>query len=831
MTTETQDISRLTPMMEQWQRCKEKAKDALLLFRMGDFYEAFYEDAQIVSEELELTLTKRQGTPMSGVPWHTAEGYIDRLVAKGYRVAVAEQVEDPKLAKGLVAREIVRILTPGTLVSSSQIETKRHNFIASLTRVGSIFGIASLDITTGSFRVAEMDDEREALNELARIRPAEIVVSKKFHSKQEDLFKELKLASKAVVSFQEEWRFDHQTASLYLTEHFKVHHLDGFGLKGMLAAINAAGALLAYLHEDLSLPIDHIREIRPDITTDYLSLDRICQRNLELCEPLHGDNRSSTLLAVIDHTLTPMGGRLIGEWLKKPLLSVKEITRRQDSVDAFYFAQEARSEIRRRLTEIRDLERLMTKISSGLATPRDLAALRDSLEKIPPIKAALSKVGSELLFEASQKLVDLSALISLLKRALVDEPPARLSDGHPFREGFHPPLDELMAIDRGGKQWLADYQATIRQTTGIKTLKVHFNKVFGYYIEVSKGQAHLMPETFQRRQTLVNAERFISPELKEYENKVLSAEERIQALESSLFQTLKEQTCAFAQDIFGVAKAIAQVDTLQGLAETARKYGYCRPLVDESNILEIIDGRHPVVEAHCGRERFTANDTRLDEKEERMMLITGPNMAGKSTYIRQVALLVILAQMGAFIPAHSARIGLIDKIFTRIGASDDLSRGQSTFMVEMSETANILNNATSRSLVILDEIGRGTSTFDGVAIAWAVAEYLLTAPGKQAKTLFATHYWELTQLESLLPGARNYHASIQDWNDTIVFLHKIIKGGADKSYGIHVARLAGLPHPVVARAQTILKRLEAKKEAARRSKKEMTETQLTFFNF
>lgn len=825
MTLETQDVEKLTPMMEQWKRCKQDAKEALLFFRMGDFYEAFFEDARIIAEELELTLTKRQGLPMSGVPWHTIEGYIDRLVNKGYRVAVAEQVEDPKQAKGLVAREIVRIVTPGTLVSSS-LEGKKHNFIACLTRVGAIFGIASLDVTTGDFRVIEEEDEREALNELARIRPSEIVVSKKFYDKQESLFKEIK----ALISFQEEWYFDHKTSYAYLTDHFKMYHLDGFGLKGMVAAINAAGALLAYLRENLSLSISHIREIRPDLSSEFLALDRTCQRNLELSESLQEGGRKHTLLELIDQTSTPMGGRLIGEWIKKPLLSVKGIIRRQEAVEVLYFAGEARMDLRKRLTEIRDLERLMSKVTSGLASPKDLAAIRDSLEKVIPIKACVSRIGSELLHEACQKLVDLTDLITLLKEALVDEPSARLSEGNVFREGFHAPLDEFFALSRGGKEWLMNYQAQIREATGIKTLKVHFNKIFGYYIEVSKGQAHFMPDTFQRRQTLVNAERFISPELKEYEQKVLSAEERIQALELVLFQSLKEKTAEYAEEVFGIARALAQIDTLQGLAESAKRLGFCRPIVDESDYLEIIGGRHPVVEASCGKERFIPNDTHLDGAQERMMLITGPNMAGKSTYIRQVALIVILAQMGSFVPADSARIGLVDKIFTRIGASDDLSRGQSTFMVEMSETANILNNATTKSLVILDEIGRGTSTFDGVAIAWSVAEYLLTTHGKQAKTLFATHYWELTQLEEATAGAVNYHASVQDWNDTIVFLHKIVKGGADKSYGIHVARLAGIPHPVIVRAQTILKRLEAKKETQRKAKKETKETQLTLFN-
>jgi DNA mismatch repair protein MutS len=823
MSSEVEEEIKLTPMMEQWQRCKQEAKGAVLLFRMGDFYEAFYEDARLVADELELTLTKRQGIPMSGVPWHTCDTYIDKLVGKGYRVAIAEQTEDPKKAKGLVSRAIVRIVTPGTLINSSMLGDKSHNFIAALTQVGAIFGLASCDITTASFRVMEVESRQELFNELYRLNPSEIVTSKKFREKQATLLREFE---KIPLFTLEEWHFEHQTAYRYLSTHFRVPHLDGFGLKGSVAAINAAGALLAYMHEELSLSIQHIQTIKPYSTQETLLLDRTCQLNLELTEPLQERGERSTLLHVIDNTLTPMGGRLIREWLKKPLVNVKEIEKRQDAVEALCGAPQMCLKLQEELKQVRDLERLMMRISAGFASPRDLASLRLSLEKIGPIKAIVRGISCELLFQCSEKLSDLTGLVEELKRALVEEPPVRISEGKIFRESFHPPLDELRTIMQGGREWLARYQTTVKEETGIKNLKVNFNKIFGYYIEVSKGQAHLMPPAFERRQTLVNSERFISPALKEYESKVLTAEEQALNLEQELFHILRQKAAYHEQQVFEMAASLAQIDVLLSLATLAKKYSYCRPVVDVSRTLQIFEGRHPVVEAAKGRASFIPNDTLLDGNGERLMLITGPNMAGKSTYIRQVALIVILAQMGSFVPARCAHIGVVDQIFTRIGASDDLARGQSTFMVEMSETANILNNITPRSLVILDEIGRGTSTYDGVSIAWAVAEYLLAT---EAKTLFATHYWELTELEKTTPGSVNYHAAVQEWNDEIVFLHKIAKGGADRSYGIHVARLAGLPLSVIRRAGAILKRFEAPKEQARRAKKESLESQLSLF--
>ncbi len=789
-------------MMQQWQACKESAKDAVLLFRMGDFYEAFHEDAEIMARALDITLTKRGGISMAGVPWHTCETYIDRLVAKGFRVAVAEQMEDPKQAKGIVKREVVRFITPGTVIN---LPDTANNFIASIAQVGSIFGLAFLDLTTATFQVIEFEDTRELLSELYRLRPSEVLSLEAFQKKHDALLDEL---DGAVLSIGANWQFEHKAAYAYLTNHFQVHHLDGFGLKGMVAAINAAGGLLAYIHDDLNLPITHIRDIKPFSTDELLSLDRVSQRNLELTESLHGSPRH-TLMGVLDQTYTPMGKRLLRQWIKRPLLEVKEINARLDAVEAYYYAPEELAELRQQLRGVRDLERLMMRIVAGYATPRDLQALGVSLEQCDPIR----KLPSEI-FE----------LAHTLQEALNEEPPVRISEGKIFRDGYHAELDELRGLTKGGKEWLARYQTKIKEETGIKNLKVSFNKVFGYYIEVSKGQADLMPDTFQRRQTLVNSERFISPILKEYETKVLSAEERIHTLEQTLFQALREKAAAFEKSVFEIASEIARLDVLASLAVVAKRQDYCRPLIDTSDALHFEEGRHPVVES-ANKEMFIPNETTLDHKE-RLMLITGPNMAGKSTYIRQVALIVIMAQMGSFVPCTKAHIGVIDKIFTRIGASDDLSRGQSTFMVEMSETANILNNVSSRSLVILDEIGRGTSTYDGVAIAWAVAEHLLTT---HAKTLFATHYWELTDLERAFEGAVNYHATVQEERDEIVFMHKIARGGTDRSYGIHVARLAGLPLSVIGRANEILKKLETRKENLKRLKKESHEKQLTLF--
>ncbi len=799
--------TKTTPMMQQWNACKEQAKEALLLFQMGDFYEAFYDDAVKISEVLDLTLTKRQEIPMAGVPLHTCETYIERLVAKGYCVAIAEQTEDPAKASGLVKREIVRVVTPGTIVNSSLIQENANNFFASIAQVGSILGLAYADLTTGEFYASEFEDEVDLFNEIYRLRPAEFLSSQKFRQKHVKFIEQLKLSYKFLLTVQEEWRFDHKLSCGTLVNHFHVQNLDGFGLKGKVAGINAAGALLSYLKDTLLHNIDHIQDIATYSTSQFMVLDSMTQRNLELTEPLHNNVRKNTLLHVLDKTCTPMGGRMLRHWVKQPLLSANEIEARQDAVEEFYRAPLWMREIADKLKYVRDIERLMARITSNSASPRDLAALRSSLETVPELKALCGKAKGELLAEAAKHLDPLTDVTSLIARAIKDEPPVRVSDGNIIRDGYHAELDELRKISKDSKDWIACYQTHLREQFGIKTLKVGYNRMFGYYIEVSKGQTEKMSSSFHRRQTLVNSERYISPELKQYENKVLTAEEKIGGIEIELFNSIKKDVARYSRQVVAMAKNIALVDTLRSLAEAAEGNNYCRPKVHGEDCIEISDGRHPVIEKSGTTDRFVPNDTLLSN-EERLLLITGPNMAGKSTYIRQVALISIMAQMGSFVPAASASLGIVDKVFTRIGASDDLSRGQSTFMVEMTETANILNNATDRSLVILDEIGRGTSTYDGISIAWSVAEYLLTAEGKRAKTLFATHYWELTKLEQRISGAVNYNVSVEECEDHIIFLHKIVKGGTDKSYGIHVAKLAGMPTWVLGRAKDILEHLE-----------------------
>jgi len=803
------DEQKLSPMMLQWLACKKSAGDALLLFRVGDFYEAFHDDAVTVARELDLTLTSRQEIPMSGVPYHASDAYIDKLVGKGFRVAIAEQLDDPAQTKGLVQREVVRIVTPGTLINSTLLSDKANNYFAAVSRVGAFFGLAVLDLTTSEFRVTEISEEQNLLNEIYRLRPSELLISPKLQKKHEPLWEAIKQSCSCLVTLYDDWHFEHQVAYDYLVSHLKVTHLDGFGLKGMVAGINASGAILHYLKEVLCLPIEQIEEIRPYSTSQFMTLDYATQRNLELTEPLQESSRKHTLLKLLDHTQTPMGARLLRIWIKQPLLSSSEIGQRQDAIESFFTNPMTTEQLGSLLGKVRDLERLMMRISSGYASARDLVALRFSLEPIQQIKSLLKTLPqTALIWQEEQKMDPLPAVSTKIAQALIDEPPLRLTEGGIFREGFHPELDELRQISRNSQTWLVDYQTKLREESAIKNLKVGFTRAFGYYIEVSKGNADKVPDTFQRRQTLTNAERFITPELKQFESKVYTAQERMIALETELFNVLRCEVAQYSKVIMRMAQAIACLDVLRSLAEVARREHYVRPIIDTSQILQIEEGRHPVVEA-CNRgERFIPNDTILNDSDSRLLILTGPNMAGKSTYIRQVALIVILAQMGSFIPAKAAHIGIVDKVFTRIGASDDLARGQSTFMVEMSETANILNNATARSLVILDEIGRGTSTYDGISIAWAVAEHLLITENRNPKTLFATHYWELTKMEGMIPGAVNYNVAVQESPENIVFLRKIIRGGTDKSYGIHVARLAGLPSSVLTRAKELLLHLE-----------------------
>ncbi|HEY2811448.1 MAG TPA: DNA mismatch repair protein MutS [Rhabdochlamydiaceae bacterium] len=797
---------KVSPMMAQWMACKKEAPDAILLFRLGDFYEAFYEDAVMLACELDLTLTKRQDVPMAGVPFHAAESYIDKLVAKGKRVAIAEQMEDARSVKGLVKREIVRVVTPGTLITSSLLKDKANNFLACTTELNGVFGLSVLDVTTADFKAMECEGEKQLIDALCRLSPKELLLPEGWKKQHSDLIEEIKGYLPLSVHFKQAWHFDHQHACETLLRHFRVRSLDGFGLQGMACAINAAGAVLHYVQEDLGLSIAHIKEVRTERLSRYMLLDRATQKNLELFDPLHEE--AHTLFSFLERTETPMGARLLKQWLLHPLMDVSQIQMRQEGVAELLAQAEVRDAILPHLRQVRDLERLMMRIETGYASPRDVAGLRFSLEHIAPLERLLHTAQSAILQSARQDLADVSTLVKKIADALVDHPPLRVSEGEIFKRDFHPQLDELHVLKKDSHSYLAAYQVELREKTQIKTLKVGYTKAFGYYIEISRGQAERIPDYFQRRQTLVNAERCITPELKEYEYKMLHAEERMAALEHELFAALRAEVISYAEQVRAIAKAVAHIDCLLCLATLAQRYRYTRPLVDASDRLLIEEGRHPVIEAMLQAEPFIPNDVLLDETSNRLLLITGPNMAGKSTFIRQVALIAILAQMGSFVPAKRAHIGVIDRVFSRIGASDDLSRGQSTFMVEMAETANILNYATKRSLVILDEIGRGTSTYDGISIAWAVAEYLLTEPQKRAMTLFATHYWELTEMENKIPGAVNFNVAVQESEKGIIFLHKIVKGGTDKSYGIHVACLAGLPHAVIKRAKEMLATLE-----------------------
>ncbi|MGE5196474.1 MAG: DNA mismatch repair protein MutS [Anaerolineae bacterium] len=820
-----------SPMMAQWHSCRQKAPGCLLFFRLGDFYEAFYDDAILIAKELDLTLTKRQEIPMCGVPFHTSEAYIDKLVAKGYRVAVAEQMEDPRQGAGLVKREIVRVVSPGTLICSSLLSDKESNYVACICQINASFGLALLDLSTSDFKAFEVAQEKELFDELCRLRPKELLISEKWHLTHLAFLEELLEQMSCTIHSKPNWQFDTQTSCEYLLRHFHIHNLDGFGLKDQPSAINAAGVLLSYVHEDLNLAIDHIDKISTDAISSYLSLSQTTIRHLELLEPLSEGKKGGGLLYHLDKTETPMGGRLFKQWLTHPLLDIELIHRRQEAVGGFLEYYPKAEELTLLFKEVRDLERLIMRIGALYGGPRDLIALSLSLEMMPRIREKLSAFDHRLILikEALEQFCDVQDVVDLIKNALVEAPPIRLNDGGLFKIGFNKELDELVTIKSDSQGWIARYQVDLREKTGIKSLKVGYTKAFGYYIEVSRGASDKMPSSFQRRQTLINAERFTTTELKEFEYKVLNAEERIRFIEKELFDILRKSVAQHAPKIRKIATAIAQIDCLLALAKTAHDYHYTKPLVDTDDRLIIKGGRHPIIERLLPSDTFIPNDVSFDETT-RLILLTGPNMAGKSTYLRQIALIVIMAQIGSFVPAQEAHIGIVDKVFSRIGASDNLSRGQSTFMVEMAETANILHRATPRSLVILDEIGRGTSTYDGISIAWSVAEYLLTRKDKRAKTLFATHYFELTRMEGETQGAVNFHLSVLETDGSVVFLHKIARGAADKSYGIHVAKIAGLPKEVLGRANELLSKLEKlKKSKPARPSVSRKEQQLDFF--
>ncbi|MBU4304155.1 MAG: DNA mismatch repair protein MutS [Candidatus Omnitrophica bacterium] len=802
----------LTPMMNQYLQIKRDYRDAILFFRLGDFYEMFFDDAKLASSILGLTLTgrgagKNNRVPMCGIPYHASENYISRLISAGQKVAICEQTEDPKLAKGIVKREIVRMITPGTLVGQSILSRPHNNYLAGVfQRAPQEFGLAAADLSTGEFLIAELNNEEKLIAELTRLAPAELLLCAAIKSNA-GLLAKIRQKTDAPVSEVEEWTFDFTQGYDKLTAHFKTKNLRGFGCEEMSLAVSAAGAVLRYLEGTQKTDLAHIKKITPYSLNKVMVIDSIAQRTLELVRSIRGDKKA-TLLQELDFTQTAMASRLIVRWIQQPLLDIPEINRRLDAVEELYKDQLLRSQFRDVLKEIVDIERLLGRISLGAGNGRDLFSLKQSLKKVPELIQKLSAVKSGLLTQIRQGMSEHRELVELLDKGVRDDAPLSVREGRMIKPGFNAELDELLKITQGGKEWLARLQQQEIERTGISSLKVKFNKVFGYYIEVSNSNLHLIPPDYTRKQTLVNAERFITPGLKEQEEKILCAEEKLVDLEYRLFMDLCRQVSEQAASIQQTAFCIAVLDVLNSLAEAAARNKYTRPHLREDSSLKIIDGRHPVLENLLSRGKFIPNDTRLDCEENQVLIITGPNMAGKSTYIRQVALLVLMAQMGSFVPAKEAHVGIVDRIFTRVGAADDISAGMSTFMMEMSETANILNNATSRSIIILDEIGRGTSTFDGLSIAWATAEYLHAGNGAKPKTLFATHYHELAEMEMLFKGIKNYNVAVREWNDEVVFLYKLIPGSADHSYGIHVARLAGLPREVIARAREILSNLE-----------------------
>ncbi|MFH0909174.1 MAG: DNA mismatch repair protein MutS [bacterium] len=792
----------VTPMMGQYRSIRsELPADTILFFRLGDFYEMFFDDAKDASQILDITLTKRNTVPMCGVPHHAMDLYLAKLIRAGKKVAICEQVEDPAAAKGIVRREITRVVTPGTVLEDNVLESKLNNYLAGFCRHGEVVGVAFLDLSTGSFWIEEVSDPADLAGSLARYHPSECVAPE---SDVNSSFFGAALKKEMLTPY-EDWTFEYDAASDLLTRHFKVHSLDGFGCKDCVAGVRAAGAVLHYVSHALRRPIDHVRQVRMRNPRDYMLLDEESIRNLDLVD-LRGQGRDATLLGVLDVTKTSMGGRMLRDWLMRPLNRVDAIQRRQDAVEGFAKNRKLLLDLREALMEIKDLERLIARLNSGTGNGRDVRALERSLAGLPRVKELLRGEAMPLIRALDDSVELLPDVVELIDRAIVDEPPLTIKEGGVIRPGYHAELDELRDAATKGKQWLADFQAREQERTGIKSLKVRHNKVFGYYIEITKSNLADAPADYIRKQTLVNCERFITPELKEHENRILGAQERSVALEHELFLEVRAKVITETEKIQKSAESLAQLDVLAALADRAVTLRYTRPKVNEGATLRIREGRHAVIEGMTGGERFVPNDTLLDGAENQVMIITGPNMAGKSTYIRQVAVITILAHMGSFVPAAEAEIGLVDRVFTRVGASDDLARGRSTFMVEMQETANILNNATAKSLIVLDEIGRGTSTFDGISIAWAVAEHIHNLV--KAKTLFATHYHELTDLSLTMKGVKNYNVLVKESGDRIAFLRRIVPGAADKSYGIQVARLAGLPPEVITRAREILSNLE-----------------------
>jgi DNA mismatch repair protein MutS len=804
-------VAELTPMMQQYMKTKEEYKDCILFYRLGDFYEMFFDDAKIVSKELELTLTGKncgleERAPMCGVPFHAVDGYLSRLVSRGYKVAICEQMEDPALAKGLVKREVIRVVTPGTNLNVQALDESRNNYIMSIVYVSDRFGISFADVTTGDYFVTEVDSVRKLLDEICKFSPREIVCNEALVMSGIDT-EELKERLGITLYSLENWYFDDELCRRGLLEHFQVKSMEGLGVGDLGCGVIAAGALLRYLTETQKTSLSHLTRLQPYVSGNFMLIDSSSRRNLELVETLREKQKRGSLLWVLDKTKTAMGARMLRSFLEQPLIDPEEIERRLAALEELNSHLITREELREYLSPIYDLERLIGRISYQTANPRDLIAFKTSLGMLPHLKTLLSELESPLLLEIQEDLDDLQDLYDLIERSIQEEPPITIRDGNMIRDGYHEEVDRFRKAKTEGRSWLAQIETKERERTGIKNLRIKFNKVFGYYLEVTNSYKELVPEDYIRKQTLTNAERYITPELKELEDTILGAEEKLTALEYELFTGIRDQIAAQVLRIQRTAKAVARLDVFTALAYVADKNHYVRPKINRRGRIQIQNGRHPVVEQMLPGNLFIANDTCLDNDSNRISIITGPNMAGKSTYMRQTALIVLMAQVGSFVPAEQADIGIVDRIFTRVGASDDLASGQSTFMVEMNEVSNILRNATADSLLILDEIGRGTSTFDGLSIAWAVIEHIADRKLLGAKTLFATHYHELTELEGTMEGVNNYCIAVKEKGDDIVFLRKIVKGGADRSYGIQVAKLAGVPDSVIQRAKELVEEL------------------------
>lgn len=836
LTFKDVDVASLSPMMQHYVKTKEENKDCIIFYRLGDFYEMFFDDAVTTSRELELTLTGKdcglsERAPMCGVPYHAAEVYINRLVGKGYKVAICEQMEDPKEAKGMVRREVIRVVTPGTNLNTQALDETKNNYIMAVVYLSNRFGIAIADVTTGDFMVTEVDKIRTLLDEVYKFSPAEIICNEAFCMSGVDL-EEIRNRLNISLYPLESWYFDDDLCVRTLKEHFRVGTLEGLGLKDYECAVIGAGALLTYLLETQKNSLEHMRAITPYITDRFMVIDSSSRRNLELTEALREKVKRGSLLWVLDKTKTAMGARMLRSFIEQPLIDEDAINRRLDALEEINSREMDREEIREYLNPIYDMERLIGRVSYQSANPRDMISFKSSISMIPYIKQLVKSFSTEEMQCVYEDMDDLRDLYTLLESAIVEEPPLAMKEGGIIKDGYNEDVDHFREAKTKGKSWLAELEAEEREKTGIRNLKIKYNKVFGYYLEVTNSFKDMVPEYYTRKQTLTNAERYITPRLKELEDMILGAEDKLYALEYELFVNVRNTISREVERIQRTAKAIAKLDTYISLALVASRNNYVRPKINTKGVIDIKNGRHPVVEKMIPNDMFIPNDTYLDNSKNRVSVITEPNMAGKSTYMRQTALIVLMAQIGSFVPAEKANIGIADRIFTRVGASDDLASGQSTFMVEMTEVANILRNATSRSLLILDEIGRGTSTFDGLSIAWAVIEYISNTKILGAKTLFATHYHELTELEGKLAGVNNYCIAVKERGDDIVFLRKIVKGGADKSYGIQVAKLAGVPDVVIERAKELVEELvsaditAAVKDIASENKKTKTKPQV-----